>query len=120
MPAPLSVNVENLYLKDNATAGTTWVGATATITNPAPLTITLTNTLMEKDLSRSVNGVAYTNVIHVKSALTIAGLPFVTSDMNYYYAPRVGLIENHIIITTSAPLPPLNIDTQTKLKTVNF
>ncbi len=50
-------------------------------------------------------GVVYTNVVHVKTDISIGGLPpgtvSFTTDIHQYYAPRYGLIEakNKIDIT---------------------
>lgn len=117
-----TTNVEILYLKDNANVGATWVAASAPLTLPGvpfPLTITINNTLAEKGLSRTVNGKNYTDVIHVSSTIGVSGLPGgITSDIHYYYAPKYGLIENSVILSSS--LAPIAVDTDTRLMTANF
>ena len=118
-----SSNVEILFLKDNVGVGATWVAASAPITVPGvpfPLTININNTIAEKGLSKTVNGKSYTDVIHVTSVIAVAGLPGggVTSDIHYYYAPKYGLIENSVMLTST--VAPIAVDTDTRLMSANF
>ena len=115
--------VENIYLKSNATVGTSWVQTYPVTVSGLALTLTLTNTLQEVGINRTVNSIAYTKVAHVKTSFTVAGIPaFITytlsTDIHYYYAPNVGQIENSqkINFTTNAPgVAPVNFDQQLKL-----
>lgn len=111
--------VESIYLKDNAAVGINWSQTVSlTITGvPAPVPVTFTNTITEKGISRTVNGKAYNNVIHITTTLSVTGLPAntFTTDLQFYYAPKVGLIEGKIKI--SAPSFSINIDQSTILKT---
>jgi hypothetical protein len=115
--------VENIYLKTNEAAGASWVQTYPVTVSGLALTLTLTNTLQDVGVSRTVNGIAYTNVAHVKTSFTVAGIPaFITytlsTDIHYYYAPKVGQIENSqkINFTTTAPgVAPVNFDQQLKL-----
>ena len=115
--------VENIYLKSNATVGTSWVQTYPVTVSGLTLTLTLTNTLQEVGVNRTVNSIAYTKVAHVKTSFTVAGIPaFITytlsTDIHYYYAPNVGQIENSqkINFTTNAPgVAPVNFDQQLKL-----
>lgn len=115
--------VENIYLKSNATVGTSWVQTYPVTVSGLTLTLTLTNTLQEVGINRTVNSIAYTKVAHVKTSFTVAGIPaFITytlsTDIHYYYAPKVGQIENSqkINFTTNAPgVAPVNFDQQLKL-----
>lgn len=118
-----TTNVEILFLKDNAAVGATWVAASAPLSVPGvpfPLTINITNKLEEKGLSRTVNGKTYTDVIHVSSIIAVASLPGggVTSDIHYYYAPKYGLIENSVVLSSS--LVPIAVDTDSRLMSANF
>ena len=93
-----SAQVETIYLKDNSSAGTTWA-QTINLTVPGipfPVPITITYTIAEKGVSRTVNGIAYTNVIHVTMAISSSLVPSsgLTTDIQSYYAPKFGLIEN--------------------------
>jgi len=90
--------VETIYLKDNSSVGTVWT-QTINLTVPGipfPVPVTLTYTLAEKGVSRTVNGIAYSNVIHVSLALSSTLVPAasLTTDIQSYYAPKYGLIEN--------------------------
>lgn len=101
IPVSGGVNVERLYLKDNLAAGTTWTqDFTLTVPNiPVPVTLTATNKIAEKGISRTVNGVSYSNVIHVSTTLASALIPSgFTSSIDTYYAPNYGLIESSTII----------------------
>jgi hypothetical protein len=88
-----------------------------TISN-IPITLTATNKIIEKGISRTVNGQNYSNVIHVStdlsSALITSGL---TSNIDSYYAPNFGMIENTTVIHLDVPLLGLaeNVDVTTKL-----
>lgn len=93
-----SQQVETIYLKDNAPMGTVWSQSiNVTVPGvPIPVPVTLTYTLTEKGISRTVNGIAYTNVIHISMGISSSLVPSasLTSDIQSYYAPKVGLIEN--------------------------
>lgn len=124
LPAAIgTTNVEILFLKDNAAVGTAWLAASAPLTVPGvpfPLTVNINNTIAEKGLARTVNGISYTDVIHVTSVISVASLPGggVTSDIHYYYAPKYGLIENSV--TLSSSLIPLAVDTDLRLLSANY
>ena len=90
--------IERLYLKDNVAAGATW-SQSITIDvpgAPTPIPFTITNTLAEKDISRTVNGTVYEEVIHVSTAITSSWIPSssLTTSIHSYFAPKYGLIEN--------------------------
>lgn len=119
-----SSSVEHIYLKDNATAGTSW-SQTITIAPfsgvPTTVPLTITNTIAEKNTSRTVNGKTYNNVIHISTSLSSASLPAgsLTTDIQSYYAPKYGLIESKTKITTTL-LTGSNVDQNTILKATNF
>ena len=118
----------DLYLITGQAKGFTWSQNYGFSMGGFPQTLTLTNTIVDKGISKTVNGISYTNVIHIKTVLTSTGLSAgaFTNDINSYYAPNVGLIEN----TTQAPLtlpgapggPPtvLTENTTTRLKTATL
>jgi hypothetical protein len=117
-------SVESIYLKDNATAGTSWsqtvtIAPFSGVSTTVPLTITYT--VSEKNINRTVNGKTYNNVIHVTVTLSSASLPAgsLTTDIHNYYAPKYGLIESKYKITTTL-LTGSNIDQNTTLKSTNF
>jgi hypothetical protein len=97
---PISDRIESIYLKDNAAVNTSW-SQSYTITNSGvPITIKITNTIAEKGISKTVNAIAYTDVIHVSSVLSasVLGIPLpqdaITSDIQLYYAKKFGMIES--------------------------
>jgi hypothetical protein len=112
-----NLTVESIYLKDNAAVGTSWSQlVNVPVTGiPTGASVTLTNTITEKGISRTVSGIAYTNVIHITTTIAVAGLPAssITTDIQSYYAAKAGLIEgkNKLII----PLLTTNVDQVTIL-----
>lgn len=97
LPAELGgAKVENLYLKAAASVGTSWSQVYNITYNGLPLAVTITHTIAEKGLSRTVFGQAYTDVVRVSSIISVGGIPpaGLKTDIQYYYAPNVGLIEN--------------------------
>lgn len=101
LPATLSGALfENIYLKDNAAVSNSWPQQYSVTTSGIPLTITITNTIAEKGISKTVSGTTYTDVIHVTSTLAVAafGIPLpsgaVTSDVQNFYAKKYGLIQS--------------------------
>ncbi|GAB2823299.1 hypothetical protein [Ferruginibacter profundus] len=111
-----NLTVESIYLKDNAAVGASW---SLPVNVPVPglgtVPVTLTNTIAEKGTGRTVNGVAYTGVIHITTTIAVTGLPpgSVTSDIQSYYAPKAGLIESKYKV--SVPLLTVNVDQNTIL-----
>jgi len=69
-----------------------------------------------------VNSITYNNVIKVETSVSVAGVPAsaVTSDIDSYYAPKYGLIENHYVIGINYMGVVENVDTQVKLMSANF
>lgn len=121
-------SITQLYLKDYASAGSTWNNGPYTFNIDmggvnVPVNITLSNRLVSVNGTRSVNGVDYTDVRHVKTTVTaIAGTPPLTtpinsliSDINSYYAPRVGMIENSTILSIDEFGIQDSVNTKTRL-----
>lgn len=109
--------VEILYLKDNIAAGTNWDQSFSLTVFPPPLPqihATISNTVVDKGISRTVNGVTYSNVIHIKSTLSSSDIPAanLTSDINNYYAPKVGVIETTNKINLNYSGFVQNVDTK--------
>ena len=127
LPASLGGKpVENIYLKDNIAIGGSWEQTYSIIVSgTVPLTIKMINTITEKG-SLTVNSIAYTDVIHVTTTLQIllAGAPLpataVTTDIQSYYARKVGLVQskNKIVVNYAG----LNdqVDEQTILKSADI
>jgi hypothetical protein len=123
IPVSGGVNVERLYLKDNLAAGATWTqDFNLTIPNiPIPVTLTATNKIVEKGISRTVNGVNYTNVIHVSTSLSSQLIPSgFTSAIDSYYAPNYGLIESSTLIQLSYLTLSENVNIKTKLMSASL
>lgn len=127
LPAALGgSSIENIYLKDNVAAGTSWNDTYAITLSNFPLSITVTNTISEKGINKTINGTTYSNVIHVTTALAvkIAGLPLpagaLQADIQNFYAPKVGMIlsSNKININYSGIVD--NTDQVTSLKSANI
>lgn len=102
LPAGFGTGVfERLYLKDNGTAGSGWSqDFNVNIPGfPIAVPVTLTNNIVERDISRVVNGVTYTSVIHTSTSISSSLIPTgLTTAINSYYAAKYGLIENSTII----------------------
>jgi hypothetical protein len=108
--------VESIYLKDNAAVGASWSQVVPVpVTGLGTVPVTLTNTIAEKGINRTVNSVAYTDVIHITTTITVTGLPpgSITSDLQSYYARKAGLIETKNKV--SIPLLTVNVDQNTIL-----
>jgi len=120
----LDTTLEVLYLKDNLGVGGTWEQnipfSVDFLGTPIALTLTFKNKIAQKGISKSVNGITYTDVTDVETTLSLAGSPIpvtLTSDIHYYYAPKVGQIENKTVINlTAVGLPPTNVEQKTELQ----
>ncbi len=120
LPADLgSVKVENLYLKAAAAIGTSWPQVYNITFSGIPLAVTVTHRIEERGLTKIVNSITYTNVIHVKTDITVGGVPAsaLTTDIHSYYAPNAGLIENTNKINLNYFGIVNNTDITTRLKT---
>lgn len=117
--------VDNLYLKAGAAVNASWTQNYAVNVMGFPITVAATNKIIEKGISKVVNGTTYNNVIHVKTDLAIGGLPpgFVTftTDIHQYYAPNYGMIETNAKIDyTITGSPTQTTDVTTRLKTATL
>lgn len=119
IPISGGIHIERLYLKDNVSAGDTWKqDFPLTIPGvPLPLTLTVENKIAEKGITKTVNGKSFSNVIHVTTTLSAAGIPSsaLSSAIDSYYAPDYGLIENTTVIQLN--YPDLGIVENVNLKT---
>ena len=125
LPAALGgTSIEVLYLKDNAALNDTWSQTTPITVSGFTLSLTLINKIAQKGISKTVNGIIYTDVIDVETSLSVSGIPVpytLTSDIHYYYAPKFGQIENKIKIDlTVTGLPPTNFDQKTELQSATI
>ncbi len=119
IPVAGGSNIERLYLKDNISAGNTWSqNFNLTIPNfPLPVSLLVTNKIVEKGISRTVNGITYLNVIHVSTSLSSSLIPSSSfiSAIDSYYAPKVGLIENTSHIHNNYSGLNENVNSKTEL-----
>ena len=112
--------IESLYLKSDAAVNASWSDVISLTTPLGAVPVTLTYTVREKRISKTVNGITYDNVIHLGGTLS-APAPFntgLTSDLHGYYAPKYGLIQSEIMINHT--VAGINVNVVTKLKTTNF
>jgi hypothetical protein len=120
--------IVQLYLKDYVNVGTSWQAGVTSFNMDisgvtVPVTVTLTNNLVGKNLSRTVNGTDYTGVMHVSTSIaatyTLLGastpVTGITSNIQSYYAPNVGLIENNTDISIDFMGIQDGVNTSTRL-----
>lgn len=115
--AGLDLAIEDLYLKDAAATGANW---SQTIPFDVPglgtLPVTFKNTIIEKGSSKTVLGTNYTDVIAVRTDISVTGLPpgTIVTDIKSYYARKVGLIQGDYKVNIS--LIAVDVNTQTLLR----
>ena len=124
LPAATGIGpLETIYLKENAAVGINWSQTVNFPLSGVPSTIPVvfTNTITEKGVDRTVNGTAYTNVIHITTTIAVTGLPpgSVVSDIQSYYAPKYGLIESKYKVSLPL-LTATNVDQHTILKSATI
>ncbi|HSC54936.1 MAG TPA: hypothetical protein VLC98_14985 [Phnomibacter sp.] len=111
--------LENLYLKSNVNVGASWDQNISILVPGTSTTLsgTLTNKIEEKGISYTVGSTTYTNVIRVKSSIgpiSIPGIPTAitpVTDINSYYAPKVGRIYARSKVSFTVPgFTPVNSD----------
>lgn len=99
IPGITANGFEELYLKDNQDVNALWQ-TTQSVTVPGapfPVDIALKYTIKEKGISRTVNNKTYNDVVHVRLDLSNIFLGSLGGG-DFYYANKVGMIENSIII----------------------
>lgn len=118
--------VDLLYLKDNLAKGQTWIeteNINVVLPPPVgtvPVTAKLTFTVAEKGIDYTVAGTTYKEVIKITAVpeftALVLGTPTLissTSDLQYYYAKKTGLIYNKSVITI--PSASINNSSETTL-----
>ncbi|MEO5500599.1 MAG: hypothetical protein ABIR31_04070, partial [Ginsengibacter sp.] len=102
IPGALGQIFERLYLKDNINANASWSQQIEVTIPGLPVTIPvdINNKIVEKGISRIINGITYNSVIHISSAISSSAIPSssLTSDIHSYYAPGYGLISNTTLV----------------------
>ncbi|MBD0293932.1 MAG: hypothetical protein ICV84_01835 [Flavisolibacter sp.] len=93
---------ELLYLKDNQAVNTSWQNnQVLNVPNvPLPLVATFNYTLKEKGIARTVNTKAYSDVIHIRLDVSVAGIGSLGGG-DFYYANKVGMIESSLSLSYS-------------------
>lgn len=118
IPGGLGQIIERLYLKDNASANTTWLQNFSVNITGVPFSIqgTLTNKIVETGISRTINSITYTDVIHVSTTISSSAIPTgLTSDINAFYAKNYGLIESSAIVNLDYMGITQNVNIRTQL-----
>ncbi len=116
------LKIEDLYLKDNQPALTNWAQVVnITIPGfPTAIPLTITNSITDKGISKTVNGTVYTDVIGIKTEITSSLLPAgtIVTDIKSYYARKFGLIEGNYKVQISAASVDINTNTFLKSATI--
>jgi len=127
LPSALGgTSVEYLYLKDNAAVGDSWNQSFPVTLSGISLNATLTNTITEKGISKTVKGIAYADVIHVTTTVvvTVGGVPLPASalitDIQSFYAGKFGLIQSVNKISLNFSGITDNTDQQTNLNSADI
>ncbi|MDE3183484.1 MAG: hypothetical protein KGM16_08705 [Bacteroidota bacterium] len=124
IPVSGGINIERLYLKDNASIGTNWSqDFSLTIPGvPLPVPLKVNNKIVEKGITRTENGTSYSNVIHVSTTLSSSLIPSsaFSSSIDSYYAPKYGLIENTSVIQLNYLGLVENVNVETQLMSSNL
>jgi hypothetical protein len=115
-------NVENIYLKDNVAAGTSWTQSYPVTANGIPLTVTVTHTITAKGLTKVVNTITYNDVIHITTTISVSGLPAsaLNTDIQAFYAPRVGMIQSKNKVSVDFSGIVENTNQETTLKSADI
>ena len=122
--ATVAQSIDRLYLKDNAALNSSWAQSISfNLTGvPVAIPLTITNTITETGITRTVNSIVYSKVIHIKTTLTSTLIPAasLTTNIDTYYASKYGLIENSSVITLNFMGFNNNVNTTTKLMSSNL
>ena len=124
LPSLSNLQLELLYLKANLNVNGSWTQNTnVTVPGlPFPLAVTITNTIEEKGISRTTGTMSHTDVIKVRTGISVAGLPAsaLSTNIQSYYAPRYGLVESSAVIGLNYSGITDSVNTRTLLKAANF
>ncbi len=124
LPSLSNLQLELLYLKANLNVNGSW-NQTTNVTVPGlpfPLAVTITNTIVEKGLSKTTGTISHSDVIRVQTGISVAGIPAsaLTTNIQSYYAPRYGLVESTAVIGLNYSGITDSVNTRTLLKAANF
>lgn len=100
VPVVAPDGIEQLYLKDDQNVSAFWQNNQLLNVPgvPVPILATLKYTIQEKGITRIVNSKTFNDVIHVRLDVSALGIGALGGG-DFYYANRIGLIENSIMIT---------------------
>ncbi len=125
LPAAIGgAKIEALYLKDNLAVGGSWSQSFNIFFSGITVPITVTYSILEKGISKTVNGISYTDVITVKTAIAINN-PLIpasalTTNIKSYYARKFGLIQSENNVVVNFMGINQTTDTQQRLKTADI
>lgn len=113
---------ENLYLKDNVSAGNSWTQNIALPVGGFPITLVQTNTIDSTGITKTVNGNTYNGVIKVRTNLSMPPLPGISfrTDMSAYYARNYGLIYSTANVSFTSPQGSSASSTELSLLSANL
>ncbi len=113
---------DRLYLKSNIDAGANWTQTVTIDVSGFPLPVTLTNTVTEKGITRTVNSINYENVIHLTTSIAVTGVPSsaISTSIESYYAEGTGLIENTTQVSINFGTVVQQVDLKTRLLSANL
>ncbi|MES1217851.1 MAG: hypothetical protein ABUT20_20260 [Bacteroidota bacterium] len=110
--------IEQIFLKDNATTGTTWVtnGFSGNLSPLGQLTLRIRYTILQKDVSVTVKGTAYPNTIVVQekierntSGSTWTDMTSVFGTINSSYSRNIGLIKQEQLNATGTVMDKMEL-----------
>ncbi len=123
LPSALGTTTfERLYLKDNANVGTNWTQDLSVTVQGVPVPVQLSYSIVEKGISRTINGKDYSDVIHVSTTISSSFIPAanLTTSIDSYYAKKYGLIESSTIISLNYLGFVQNVNVETKIVSANL
>lgn len=90
---------DDLYLKDNQPAGSSWkISQTVTVPSiPLPLVADINYTIKTKDSSMTLSGRSFTKVSRVRMDVSVAGFGNLGGG-DFYYADKIGLIRSVVAV----------------------
>lgn len=103
----LSINFTLKYFNTAANTGDSWKASTTLGSLPA----TITTTLLEKNVTKTVQGQSYANVSHTHTEVSVGASPisFNAVELDYYVAKDIGIVQRQIKVNGGALLPDINM-----------
>lgn len=109
--------VELLYLKGGAATGYSWSQSQTLNVSGLSVPVTVSYQIAETGGTRTINGTSYSKVMKVTASISSALVPptGLITDIQNYYAPKVGVIESNYKIDIDFSGITQHIDTKTIL-----